>query len=170
MIAERRDEDMETVGSKMLIGGTGRASAGYTRRRNRRGEGGFTLLELLVVLAILGLLAAIAAPRVISYLGSAKSDSAGIQLANIATALDLYRLEIGRYPTQGEGLKALVENPSGDARWNGPYLNRKDAILDPWGQPYQYRLPGEHGEFDVFTLGADGTAGGEGEDRDITSW
>jgi general secretion pathway protein G len=140
------------------------------RRLLRRGEDGFTLLELLVVLAILGMLAAIAAPRVIAYLGSARTDTARVQMSNIATALDLYRLETGRYPSQADGLQALVENPSGVAAWNGPYLQRKDAVIDPWGRPYEYRLPGQQGEFDIFTLGADGAPGGEGEDSDVTSW
>lgn len=136
----------------------------------RQDEQGFTLLELLVVLAILGLLAAIAAPRVIAYLGSARSDTAEIQINSIATALDLYRLENGRYPAQGDGLKALVENTPGSATWNGPYLKGKDGIVDPWGQPYQYRIPGQHGEYDLFTLGADNAPGGDGEDGDVTNW
>jgi general secretion pathway protein G len=138
--------------------------------RARYGERGFTLLELLVVLAILGMLAAIVAPRVLGYLGSARSDSAKIQMKNIATALDLYRLEVGRYPSQSDGLKALVENTTGNAAWNGPYLKRKGAVIDPWGRPYQYRIPGEHGEYDLYSLGADGSPGGEGEDRDVTNW
>lgn len=146
------------------------APSASRRRRPRGGEGGFTLLELLVVLAILGMLAAIAAPRVIAYLGSARADTARVQMSNIATALDLYRLETGRYPPQADGLRALVEKPSGVVAWNGPYLQRKDAVIDPWGRPYEYRLPGEHGEFDIFTLGADGAPGGEGEDSDVTSW
>jgi general secretion pathway protein G len=140
------------------------------RDKRRRREGGFTLLELLVVLAILGLLAAVAAPRVLKYLGSARADTAHLQLNNIATALDLYRLEVGRYPSQSEGLTALVENTSGKGTWNGPYLKKKDAVVDPWGHPYHYRSPGEHGEYDLYSLGADNAPGGDGDNRDIVNW
>lgn len=135
-----------------------------------RRQAGFTLIELLVVLVILGLIMAFAAPQVIKYVGGAKSDSAKIQVERLSGVLDLYRLEVGRYPTQEEGLDALVEQPSGVETWNGPYLKKADALTDPWGRPYVYRSPGEHGEFDLFSLGADGQEGGEGEDRDLTSW
>lgn len=135
-----------------------------------RQEGGFTLLELLVVLAILGLLAAIAAPQVLKHLGGAKSDAARIQVQTLATTLDLYRLETGRYPSEREGLVALVERPPGDPSWDGPYLKRKDSLIDPWGRPYAYRFPGRHGAFDLFSLGADNREGGGGEDKDLTSW
>lgn len=135
-----------------------------------RQDGGFTLLELLVVLAILGLLAAIAAPQVLKHLGGARSDAARIQVQNLATTLDLYRLETGRYPSEREGLVALVERPPGDPTWDGPYLKRKDSLIDPWGRPYAYRFPGRHGAFDLFSLGADNREGGGGEDKDLTSW
>lgn len=135
-----------------------------------RAEGGFTLLELLVVLAILGLLAAIAAPQVLKHLGGAKSDAARIQVQNLATTLDLFRLETGRYPSEREGLLALVERPAGDPAWDGPYLKRRDSLIDPWGRPYGYRHPGRHGAFDLFSLGADNREGGDGEDKDVTSW
>jgi general secretion pathway protein G len=148
----------------MRIGTRGRPS------ERRRGERGFTLLELLVVLVILGLLAAVAAPRVLKYLGSARADTAKLQINNIGTALDLYRLEVGRYPSQNEGLAVLVENVGGNPGWNGPYLKKKDAITDPWGRPYHYRQPGEHGEYDLYTLGADNASGGDGENRDIGNW
>jgi general secretion pathway protein G len=136
----------------------------------RSAERGYTLVELLVVLAILGLLVAIATPRLIQYLGGAKAESADIQIERLGGVLDLYRLEIGAYPTEQEGLKALVERPQQAVAWNGPYLKNKDALTDPWGRPYLYRFPGQHGDYDLYTLGADGADGGEGEDRDITSW
>ena len=134
-------------------------------------EWGYTLVELLVVLAILGLLVAIATPRLIQYLGGAKVESADIQIERLGGILDLYRLEVGAYPSEQEGgLKALVERPQQAVTWNGPYLKNKDALTDPWGRQYLYRLPGQHGDYDLYSLGADGAEGGEGEDRDITSW
>jgi general secretion pathway protein G len=131
---------------------------------------GYTLVELLVVLAILGLLVAIAAPRLMKYLGSAKVDTAKVQIERLGSVLDLYRLEIGHYPTEQEGLTALVDRPAQADKWNGPYLKNRDALTDPWGRPYGYRSPGEHGEYDLYSLGADGREGGDGEDRDVTSW
>lgn len=140
------------------------------RRRVRRRSAGFTLLELLVVLAILGLLAVVATPQVLKYLGSAKHETAKVQVQNLGTALDLYRFEVGRYPTTQEGLTALVAAPPGTARWSGPYVKTRDSLTDPWGRPYGYRSPGQHGAYDLFSLGADGQPGGEGENRDATSW
>jgi general secretion pathway protein G len=133
-------------------------------------ENGFTLVELLVVLAILGLLVALAAPRVMKYLGSARSDTARIQIEKLSGVLDLYRLELGRYPTEQEGLRALVEKPPQADNWNGPYLKNRESLIDPWGQPYGYHSPGQHGEFDLYTLGADGKEGGDGVDKDVTNW
>ncbi len=138
--------------------------------RRHRSDAGFTLIELLVVLVILGLLAAFAAPQVLKYLGSAKTDAAEAQVQNISSILDLYRLEVGSYPSETDGLEALIEAPNDAARWNGPYVKKRDALTDPWGQIYGYRMPGEHGDYDVYSLGADQTEGGEGENRDITSW
>jgi general secretion pathway protein G len=136
----------------------------------RRGEQGFTLLELLVVLAILGLLAAIVGPQVIRYLGSSRSETARVQVKNIAASLQLFRLDNGRYPTAGEGLTALVKQPGSIPNWNGPYLPDASAITDPWGKGYQFEAPGKHGEVDVFSLGSDGAQGGSGEAKDVGNW
>jgi general secretion pathway protein G len=139
-------------------------------RARARTQAGFTLIELLVVLVILGLLAAFAAPQVLNYLGRAKTDAAKAQVQNIASILDLYRLEVGSYPSQQDGLNALLEEPADAPRWNGPYVKRRDALVDPWGRMYEYRFPGDHGAYDLFTLGADGGEGGEDEDQDVSSW
>ncbi len=136
----------------------------------RRRERGLTLIELLVVLLILSLIAAFAVPRVMKYLGGARSDAAAIQIERLGGILDLYRLDMGRYPATDEGLQALVEAPVESERWNGPYLKKENSLIDPWGEPYQYLAPGDHGEYDLFTLGADGAEGGDGEDADVTSW
>ena len=144
----------------------GRPAEAYPNRR----ELGFTLIELLVVLAILGLLIGLVAPQVMKYLGRARSDAARIEIQNIGGALDLYRLDMRRYPTQQEGLQALVEVPAGAVGWNGPYLQQKKVPLDPWNRPYVYRIPGEHGDYDLYTLGADNAPGGTGENQDVTNW
>ena len=138
-------------------------------RRHRRSRG-FTLLELLVVLAILAIIATFAAPQVLKYLGGAKTDAARIQIQNLSSVLDLYRLEVGGYPPQEAGLAVLVEKPAGAEAWNGPYLKKADALTDPWGRPYLYRFPGQHGDYDLYSLGADNAEGGEGENQDLGSW
>ncbi|MDJ0951177.1 MAG: type II secretion system major pseudopilin GspG [Alphaproteobacteria bacterium] len=140
------------------------------QRRTKCDAAGFTLLELLVVLVILVLLAALAVPEVMKYVGRAKTDTARIEVQNISSALDLYVLDTGRYPTQEEGLVALVEQPASAQRWDGPYLKKREMLLDPWGNAYAYRIPGQRGKFDLFSLGADATEGGEGEDQDIGNW
>ena len=131
---------------------------------------GFTLVELLVVLAILGLLVGLVGPQVMKTLGTSKTKTARIQVESLAGSLDMYRLDVGRYPSTEEGLQALVEKPGDAGNCNGPYLKKADSALDPWGQPYGYTSPGEHGSFDLFTLGRDGNNGGDGEDQDVTSW
>lgn len=133
-------------------------------------EAGFTLIELLVVLVILVLLASLVAPRVIGYLGSSRTKAAKVQIQSLTTALELFKVDVGRYPTTGEGLKALTQALPGAATWNGPYLTKKDLPSDPWGRPYVYRSPGEHGPFDIVSLGADNQAGGTGENEDIVNW
>jgi general secretion pathway protein G len=133
-------------------------------------QSGFTLIELLVVLAILGMIVAFVTPQVLKYLGRAKSDSAHIQIENLAGALDLFRLDVGRYPTQTEGLQALVEAPVGLNNWNGPYLKQKTVPPDPWNRAFLYKSPGDHGDYDLYTLGADGVPGGTGENQDVTNW
>jgi general secretion pathway protein G len=138
--------------------------------KSARAQLGFTLLELLVVLVILGMLAALAGPRVMKYIASSKTDTAKLQIEELASALDMYKLEVGRYPNTQEGLQALVEAPGGATNWNGPYLKKKGVPKDPWGADYHYESPGQHGAFDISTFGADGREGGEGEDKDVVSW
>jgi general secretion pathway protein G len=100
----------------------------------------------------------------------AKSDAAHVQIEKLSSILDLYRLEVGQYPSEQHGLQALVEAPADSERWNGPYLKNREALTDPWGNPYVYRLPGEHGEYDLSSMGADGKEGGDGNNADITNW
>lgn len=137
---------------------------------DRRRDAGFTLLELLVVLAIMALLAAIIAPQVLKYLGSSRTQTAKVQIQNVTSALQLFRLDVGRYPSPQEGLNALVTAPTTAPNWNGPYLRTLEALRDPWGNPYHYVVPGKHGEVDVYSLGADNAEGGAAEDQDVNNW
>jgi general secretion pathway protein G len=130
---------------------------------------GFTLLELLVVMVIIGLLAAYVAPRYFAQVGKSEVRAAQAQVAALRNALDTYRLDVGQYPSTEQGLGALLVRPQGSARWNGPYL-QKAAPPDPWSRPYQYRSPGEHGDYDLYSFGRDGQVGGTGDAADITSW
>ena len=130
-------------------------------------EDGFTLVELLVVLVILVLLASIVGPRVIGYLQSSKAKTAHVQIESLVTSLELFHIDVGRYPTSAEGLDSLVKAAGKATGWNGPYLSKGSVPLDPWGQPYKYASPGKRGTFDIFTLGGDGKEGGTDEDADI---
>ncbi|WP_085907094.1 type II secretion system major pseudopilin GspG [Kiloniella majae] len=136
----------------------------------RKKQRGFTLIELLVVLIILGGIAAIVTPQVFKYLDGSKVDTAQLQIDRLSGVLDLYRLDTGRYPNAQEGLNALVTTPSEAKNWNGPYIKKENALIDPWGQAYQYKVPGEHGDYDLYSFGADGREGGEDTDSDIVSW
>lgn len=135
------------------------------RIEQSRRIGGFTLVELLVVLAILGMLAALVGPQVLNQLGGAKSKTARIQINDLEQALEIYKLDVGRFPTTDQGLEALVREPSGARGWNGPYLKKGEVPDDPWGNPYEYRYSG--GIPEIISLGADGRQGGSGEDADI---
>ncbi len=132
-------------------------------------QAGFTLIELLIVLGILALLAGIVTPQVLRYLGKARTEAAKVQISAISSALELYALDNGGYPSGQVGLVALVQRPQGASRWSGPYLKKAEGLTDPWGRPYQYRLPGRSGSFDLFSLGRDNAPGGTGEDGDVTN-
>jgi len=140
------------------------------RVKYNRAENGFTLLELLVVLGIIALLAGIVGPQVMKHMGTSKTKAARVQVEDLSASLDMYKLDVGKYPTTEQGLNALVEKPADTKRWNGPYLRKTKVPQDPWVQDYHYASPGEHGKFDIYTYGADEKEGGEGEDQDINSW
>ena len=139
------------------------------RRAWRRAQRGFTLVEMLVVITIIGLIMALVGPRVLNYLSDSRVKAAKIQIQSFASALDLFFLDAGRYPTSAEGLAALVRPTSGVQAWNGPYLKGGAVPNDPWGNPYVYRLPGERSAYDIRSLGSDGQEGGTGSAADITS-
>jgi len=136
--------------------------------KNRQ-ERGFTLIELLIVMVILGLLAALVGPRMFGKTGKAKQKAAKAQISLFETAVDTYRLDVGKFPTTEQGLQALREKPQDQPKWDGPYLP-KQVPLDPWGNPYEYRSPSEHGDYEIVSYGADGASGGEGEDSDVVNW
>ncbi len=136
----------------------------------RRGQGGFTLVEILVVITIIALIMSLVGPRVLNYLGESKVKAAKIQIQSFSSALDLFNLDTGRYPTTSEGLVALIRSPGNIPSWNGPYLKSGSVPDDPWGKPYVYRSPGEHGAYDIMSYGSDGNEGGTGTAADITSW
>lgn len=125
----------------------------------------------MVVLLILALIGTIAAPQVTKYLRKAKSQTAKIQVDALSAAVDSFHLDVGRFPTGDEGLKVLVDRPSDTTKWDGPYLKKRDSLIDPWGHPYLYRFPGQHGgEYDIYTLGSDNREGGEGDAADVGNW
>lgn len=135
----------------------------------RSGQRGFTLLELLVVLVIIGLLVGYVGPRYFSQIGKSETKAARAQIDALEKALDQYRLDTGHYPTTEQGLAALDARPQNEPRWDGPYL-KKAVPPDPWGKPYFYRQPGEHGELDLYSYGKDGQPGGESESADVVNW
>ena len=133
-------------------------------------ESGFTLLELLVVLGIIAMLAGIVGPQVMKHREESKVKAAKVQIEELVATLDMYKLDLGSYPTTEQGLKALIESPNNAKYWNGPYLRKPKVPVDPWQHDYIYVSPGKHGKFDLYSYGADGIEGGEGEDRDVLSW
>jgi general secretion pathway protein G len=139
------------------------------RRSRSQAARGFTLLELLVVMVIIGLLAGYVGPRLFSQIGKSETKAAKAQINALESALDQYRLDTGRYPSTEQGLTALMVKPANENRWAGPYL-RKNIPDDPWGKPYLYKQPGEHGEFDLFSYGKDGAPGGTGDAADVVNW
>jgi general secretion pathway protein G len=134
----------------------------------RHGEAGFTLVEMLVVITIIGLIMALVGPRVLTYLSDSKAKAAKIQIESFSSALDLYFLDLGRYPTSNEGLAALTQSNNAQG-WNGPYLRGGVVPSDPWGHGYVYRSPGERAPFEIISLGSDGQEGGSGTAADIGS-
>ena len=130
---------------------------------------GFTLIELLVVLAILGMLAALVGPKLTGYIGSSKTQAARVQIRDLEQAVEMFSIDVGRYPNKQEGLQALVNKPPSAPIWNGPYL-RKALPMDPWGNPFHYDFPGKNGPFDIYSLGMDNAPGGEGENADVGNW
>jgi general secretion pathway protein G len=140
------------------------------KQHNTRKQTGFTLLELLVVLGIIAMLAGLVGPQVMKHMVEAKVKAAKVQIEDLAQTLDMYKLDVGSYPTSEQGLDALIESPDGAQRWNGPYLRKAKVPLDPWNNEYKYTSPGEHGKFDITSMGADGKDGGEAEDKDLNSW
>ncbi|BAM86891.1 pseudopilin, cryptic, general secretion pathway [Bradyrhizobium oligotrophicum S58] len=139
-------------------------------RRGRDGEAGFTLVEMLVVITIIGLIMGLVGPRVLSYLSDSKLKTARIQIRSLSSALDLYHLDNGRYPTAAEGLGALVQKPATATTWNGPYLSGTLVPNDPWGRPYVYRFPGQHGTYDIVSLGPEGREDETSATANVTSW
>ena len=136
-----------------------------TLRNNR----GFSLIEIMIVMIIIGLMVGLVGPKFIGQLGKAEQKTAKAQIEMLMTALDAYRLDVGSYPSQQESLEALVTDPGADG-WAGPYLRKNKIPDDPWKHPYLFQSPGEHGDVDIYSLGADNKEGGEDKDADVNSW
>ena len=136
------------------------AAGNRGRRSTRRGQAGFTLVEMLVVITIIGLIMGLVGPRVLNYLSESKVKAARIQIESLSAALDLFYLDIGRYPAANEGLTALVQRPASANAWNGPYLKTSGVPADPWGHPYVYKVPGDKAAYDIFSYGSAGQEGG----------
>jgi len=158
-----------SVGNNQNSKGTMVMSAAAKRAGIGLRPSGFTLLELLVVMVIIGLLAGYVAPRYFAQVGKAEIKAARAQIDAFDKALETYRLDTGKYPTTDQGLASLMTAPAGMPNWQGPYL-KKAVPLDPWGHPYHYRQPGEHGDFDLYTYGKDNKPGGKNEDADLGNW
>jgi general secretion pathway protein G len=139
-------------------------------QRRDRSQHGMTLIEILVVLTLIAIVMGIVGGNYLQRGEQAKSKAAKIEIEQIGQTLDLYKLEVGRYPTTQEGLQALITAPAGVANWNGPYWKKGTLPKDPWGNDYKYVSPGQHGAYDIISLGADGKEGGEGPNKDINSW
>jgi general secretion pathway protein G len=144
-------------------------TSAFVNKAENKGEEGYTLIELLVVLAILSLIVAFAAPKVIGYFERSKTQAAAIEISTLMSSLDLYRLDTGHYPAATEGLKALIVKPEHAHNWHGPYLDRTDGIIDPWGRPFLYTPPHSGSSAVIMSYGADGKPGGADEDQDVTS-
>jgi len=153
----------------IVIASTSRIKARRQARHALPRRRGFTLLELLVVMVIIGLLAGYVGPKFFSQIGKAETKTARAQLDALGKALDQYRIDTGRYPSSEQGLAALVSKPANEPRWSGPYL-QKGVPADPWGRQYLYKIPGEHGEYDLLSYGKDGQPGGTGDAEDVINW
>ena len=137
---------------------------------SRKHMSGMTLIEILVVLVLIGIVLGIVGGNFIGRGEKAKADAAKIEIGQIGQSLDLFKLEVGRYPSSQEGLQALIAQPPGVNNWNGPYWKKSTLPKDPWGNEYKYASPGQHGAYDIISLGSDGKEGGDGSAKDITSW
>jgi len=145
-------------------------SAGPDSSSRHSSTRGMTLIEILVVLVLIGIVMGIVGGNFIQRGEKAKRDAAKIEIGQIGQTLDLFKLEVGRYPTSQEGLQALITPPAGVSNWNGPYWKKATVPKDPWGNDYVYTFPGQHGAYDIMSYGADGKEGGDGSDKDVTSW